>query len=513
MVNRNESTGDQGRPLLRVVKQSGLYALGNIAVKASGLILAPLYLNPAYLPVESYGYFALLSVSAQLGIFVAGLGLGSGLLKYMSDPAHADDQPALPFTALVSTVTAALAALAAFWIAAEALAAAMLDSGLQAGLIRLLGVYVALKVVGSIPLTVLRIRERAGWYAVAIAGEMVVLIGFAYYFLVVADEGLYGIMLALVLAAATSSLVLSAAMLSQVRWIFRLCLVSPLIRYGAPLVIAGLAGWFLNAGDRYLLKWLSEPEVIAVYEWSARMAGVLNLLFVQSFQLSFSVIGLKSAARGKTDLYRKAFRHYVVWTGWGVVGLSLLAYDVTSLLVVYFDADPVYLGVENLVFPVTLGFLSYGVYIIVNNILYAVGRTRLIGLNVLAAAILNGVLNVLLIPFFGGFGAAIATFAAFTVLALVAAYFAEQEIQVRYPWSLAAVILGMCVVLFALGHATVDWPIETRLPARVALVAAYPFILWAARLYSVKEIRLGWKELRSRGRGEADLHTEDTPAS
>lgn len=36
----------------RLIRQSGTYTLGNLALKASGLLLAVLYLNPAYLTVE-----------------------------------------------------------------------------------------------------------------------------------------------------------------------------------------------------------------------------------------------------------------------------------------------------------------------------------------------------------------------------------------------------------------------------------------------------------------------------
>ncbi len=488
------------RPLFRVVRQSGLYALGNLAVKGSGLLLAPLFLNPAYLPVDDYGYFALLSVSAQIGIFIIGLGLGQGLLKYMSIPEQERDRRALPFTALVSTVALAIIAVIVLWIAAGPLADMLLDSRSRVGLIRLLAVYIALKVIGSIPLTIIRVQEKAQWYSVAIAGEMVFLVASAYYFLVVSGEGLYGIILALVVSASIGALVLTAAMLRDVSWSLRLRLVPSLVRYGTPLVLAGLAGWFLNAGDRYILKWLSTADVIAVYEWSSRIAGALNLLFVQSFQLAFSVIGLKSIGAGSTDLYRKTFRHYVVWIGWGVVGLSLLAYDGTLLLVNVFDADPAYLGVELLVFPIALGFSSYGLYIIVNNVLYAVGRTRTIGFNVLGAAVLNAVLNILLIPHLGGMGAAIATFVAFTFLALASTFLAEREIYVGYPWGLVLAVLGLCLLLFFIGHRTLEWSFAPRLLTRVVLIAIYPLAIWFTGVYGPKDLTTGWKALRSKER-------------
>ena len=80
----------------RLLRQSSLYALGNIALKASGLLLAVLYLNPAYLSVADFGYYGLLIVTSQFAIFIAGLGLGAGLLKFMTDAAYESAHPVLP---------------------------------------------------------------------------------------------------------------------------------------------------------------------------------------------------------------------------------------------------------------------------------------------------------------------------------------------------------------------------------------------------------------------------------
>ena len=477
------------RPLGRVIRQSAIYAVGNATVKASGLLLAPLYLNPAYLTVENFGYFALLSVTAQLGIFAVGLGLAHGLLKFMSDPELQHERQALPFTAFLSTTLAAAAALFLFLIGAGPLGTILLDSAASGHLVRLLAVYVVLKVVGNIPLMMLRIHERAGIYAIAVVAEMLALVGCVYYFLVVEERGLEGIMMAYAVSAGLSAGVMTVAMLSRVPWIVRTHLVRPLIRYGAPLVMAGLAGWFLNAGDRYILKWFSTTDVIAVYEWASRVAGVLNLFLVQSFQLSFSVIGLKAAARGEVEVHREAFRRYVVWSGWGVLGLALLAYDVTVGLVVHFGADPAYLEVETLAFPIALGFLSYGLYIVVNNILYAVGKTRMIGANVVAAAILNALLNILLIPLMGALGAAIATFVAFSALAGIAALQAERKMPVNYPWQTAIVVILLCIVLYLAGHLTMSWEAPARVAARLAIIASYPLLIVITRTYGFRGIR------------------------
>ena len=155
-------------PLARLAGQSGIYALGNAALKAGGLLLLLLYLDPELLAQAEYGRLILLETTASLAIVAAGLGLSQGLLKYATDPDHAADRGPLAFTTLVTT--AGLAVLLALAVAALAppLAGWLLDDADRAGLVRLMGVYAALKVIASVPYMALRMEERAGWFVVGL---------------------------------------------------------------------------------------------------------------------------------------------------------------------------------------------------------------------------------------------------------------------------------------------------------------------------------------------------------
>ncbi len=416
----------------RLLSQSGFYALGKIALKASGLALAVLYLNPEYLTVEEFGYFGLMIATAQFGLYAVGLGLSVGLMKLMADPDYEAERDALPWTALVTTLGSATVGLVLLWLLARPLAGLLLDDPARDSLIHLMTLYLVAKVIGAIPLMLLRVEERAGWYVVAMIAEVVVLLGAVYGLMVMMGLGLTGLMGAYALAAGASAVVLVAVMLIRMPWRFERRLIRLLIRFGLPLVVASLASWFLNAGDRYLLLWLADAATVGLYEWAARLAGTLNLLFVQSFNLAFSVIGLKTLGQGARDgqVHRQTLRHYVIWTGWAALGLSLLAYDLTLLL----PADEAYLEADTLVLLLALGFMNYGVYYVIINVVYAAGRTKAISLNVMVAAVLNAALNLALIPFLGAFGAALATFLAYLALAVGAAYFTRQDLPVAFPW-------------------------------------------------------------------------------
>lgn len=480
----------------RIVKQSSLYALSNVMLKLSGLFLSIYYLNDAYLTPEDYAHFGLLEVTAQLAILMVGCGLGAGLIKFLTDPVYEDDHASLPFTALLATVILSTSALSILWLIAPTIASLLLDETSQDCLVQYMALHVAFKVISAIPVMLMRIRERVGLYVIAMLAEMGLLVGGVYYGLVVQGLGLEGIMRAFALSAGVSMVVLVGGLLTQITWTFNLSFIRPLFKYGVPLIMASLASHFLNVGDRYLIEWLSNSEELAIYQWGAKLGGTLNMLFVQSFQLAFSVLGLKSLGAGQVDIHRRVFRHYVIWTGWAVLGLSLLTYDVTNVLVVAFDANPLYLDAESLVFPLALGFMAYGMYVVVINVLYAAGKTRAISQYVLMAAVLNAALNVVLIPWLGGLGAALVTYVAYLVLAVISAWAAEREIKVHYPWKVYVITIVLVGSLFGLGQLTADISTMGRFAVRIGLILAYIPMLLVVGLYNSDEVKLGWASVK-----------------
>lgn len=476
----------------RIVRQSSLYAVSNILLKLSGLFLSVFYLNDAYLSPTDYAHFGLLEVTAQLAILIVGCGLGAGLIKFLTDLDYEADHASLPFTALLATILLAGSAFGVLWLVAPALAGVLLTSAEQGYLVQYMALYVCFKVIAAIPVMLMRIRERVGLYVLAMVAEMVLLVGGVYYGLVVQGLGLEGIMRAFAVSSGVSMVVLVGGLLSQITWTFNGAFIRPLFKYGVPLIMASLASHFLNVGDRYLIEWLATSEDLAIYQWGAKLGGTLNMLFVQSFQLAFSVLGLKSLGAGQVHVHRRVFRHYVIWTGWAVLGLSLLTYDVTHLLVVAFDANPIYLEAELLVFPLALGFMAYGMYVVVINVLYAAGKTRAISQYVLVAAALNAVLNLALIPLLGGLGAALVTYVAYLVLALISARAAEREIKVGYPWRAYMLTLVLVGVLFVAGQLTGEMETGMRLGLRVGLIVAYVPLLLVVGLYRRDEVSQGW---------------------
>ena len=476
--------------IIRLVKQSGIYALGNIAIKVSGLLLAPFLLDPTYLSLAEYGQLGVLLIFAQLAIQVGGLGLGTGLLKYVGREELARSDNHSTFTALIACITSSVFLFILLWLCSDYLSALIFGTSTNAYILRYIGIYITLKVVSSIPLMVLRIQERAGVYAATIVLEMIVLLGATYFFLVFQRGGIAGIVLGYTVASAVSTGVVVLSVVLRVKWKFDALLIKSLVRYGAPLVFVGLANIILNAGDRFVLKAITSDEEVGMYEWAARMSGVLNLFVVQSFQLAFTVLGLKALGTGESAFHRRIFRHYIVFAGWAALGISLLSYELT-LMLNGFGASDHYLRSTQLVFPLALGILVYGIFVITNNVLYATSKTALMSRNVVISAIFNIVLNIYLVPDMGAGGAALATVLSYVLLLGLTWLSSKSAIAINYPWYSLIKIGILIIILYLIGQFVVVSSINGAHYIRLAILLFYPFFVVVLKIYSTEEVKSG----------------------
>ena len=473
--------------LARLLRQSGVYTLANVALKAGGLVLLVFVLDPAYLSQADYGRHGLLETASALLTLVGGLGIGAGLLKLM---AEGDEAGHVQATALGISAVLGVAMAGLIVLGAPALAAFLAGADDPERLllpVRLMAVYTGLKIVGAAPLAALRARERAGLYAAVTLGEMVLAVGRASV-LLAQGGGLAGIWTAYVGAAAAGTLVLLGATLRP-RPFSRPALVR-LARLGTPLALAGLASAFLNSGDQYLLKAFASAEEVAVYVLAAKFGGLVNMAFVQSFNLAFSVLGLRALVAGADggEFHRRVLRPYVAVTAWGVLGVALFAREVTAAL----SPNPDFLRAEPLVLLIGLGFLAYGVYFVMMNVLYAREKTGRVAANVLIAAGLNVALNLVAIPFLGALGAALATLVSYAVLAAMTARQAGRLAPQAYPWWAIAASGASVLALWGAAQATAGWDMVPRLGARLALLGLFPVVLVVLRAYTVGEIRETW---------------------
>jgi O-antigen/teichoic acid export membrane protein len=180
--------------------------------------------------------------------------------------------------------------------------------------------------------------------------------------------------------------------------------------------------------------------------------------------------------------YAFVLTYLTVVTAWVALALTLLSPWLVDLLAADQFAES-----SEVVGPLAFSTVAYAAYVV---IAIGVGRARRTQFNWVvtgAAAVVNVALNLALIPPYGMIGAAIATVAAYTTMAIGMAWWSQRIYPVPYQWRRVVTAALGAVTLAAAGK-----ELDVGIPAAVALTLAYPIVLLALGFTSAGERRRLW---------------------
>ncbi len=265
-------------------------------------------------------------------------------------------------------------------------------------------------------LALFRVDERAGAYAMATVGNVLVTVPLTVFLVVARDLDAQGLLLGNAIGTATVTVVL---LMVHARRFGRpgLPLAAPMLRFGLPTVPGEISLYALNWVDRLMLLHLSTSRAVGIaavglYSIAFKFAQGVTV-FVRAFQLAWPPLAysIKADAEARV-VYGRVLTYYLLVTGGVVTALALVSRWLASLLVsdAFFDS---YRAVPL----VATGVVLYGAYLVLVSAVARVGKTGSLFPIAATGLAANAALCYLLIPLDGSAGGIVGA-----GLALVGAY-------------------------------------------------------------------------------------------
>jgi len=331
-----------------------------------------------------------------------------------------------------------------------------------------------------------RVEERSVAFVSASLTNILLTIGATLLLVVALDKGPIGV----IVGNFTGTLLVYAALIAYRREQLGLQFDRGLLRrmnhFGVPLVPTALFLWVTNFSDRLFLVKLADTQEVGLYSVGVRIASALVLLLT-AFRLAWPAFAYSieddSEAR---RTYGYVLTYLVFVTTWVATALALL-----SPWIVEWIAAPTFAESSRVVGPLAFSTVAFAAYIVVA---IGVGRAKRTQFNWFvtgAAAGVNVVLNLLLIPPYGMMGAAVATIAAYTTMFVGMAWWAQRIYPVPYQWRRVLTAAGTGVALAA-GGKLAGGGLGVALP----LALVYPLALLPLGFYLPAERKAIGRRLR-----------------
>ena len=181
-----------------------------------------------------------------------------------------------------------------------------------------------------------------------------------------------------------------------------------IVVYSIPLVFNGLSWWINGSLDRYILNYYCNASELGIYAIASKIPNILSVVLT-IFAQSWVLLSIKEYGKNDTDeFYTRAYKYYNAVLIIGAVVLIAINKTLSKLLFVneFYEAwRSSSILIISVVFSGIAGFLS--------GIFGAIKDNKALAITTVGGAIVNTVLNFVLIPKYGGVGAGIATAVSF----------------------------------------------------------------------------------------------------
>lgn len=468
--------------LTALARSSLIYGLGNYGVKLVGFLLIPVYTR--FLAPSDYGVMALVSTFGQALFIFLNLGQSTALFRFYYDHDTPEGRQrviagSLWIALLVSTPITLLAL-----ACSRPAASLLLGDSAFAGLVAVGILTVACRQLLRLPFAVLRADERDTRYATWSVARTALSAALAIALVVGFRLGVWGVLVSQLLAEAICCLILVPPIARSLRagW------VGPETRaqlgFGMALVPGAMAGFILDLSDRFFLRHYGSLEQVGLYSLGYRL-GEIIFFVAAAVQLAWPqfVFSNRRAPQAK-ELYSYATTYYLAGMLFLVLVLSTLAPEVVRLM-----AAPEYQAAAPIVPIIALAGLGEGLRYVLTIGIMLQKRPLIRSAAMGAAALVNIVLNVLLIPQYGMMGAAWSTLAGFVTLIAIEMIVSMRFYPIAYQWGRFAKLAGVAVTLYAASRLLPPGGVLGIAAAKVGiLLVGFPALLWLTRFFEPAEV-------------------------
>lgn len=420
--------------LKKIAKGAGIFSIGLVIVKALGYLYR---LIVARLGAEQYGLFSIaLGVFSLLIIFCL-MGLGEGIVRFISFYKGKSDErrvkgvitSTLKITLVLSIIFAFSLFTLSNWVAVTFFHNADLSL-----LFKVFAFALPLDALRSIFIGAFKAFQKVEYevYAKSIAENLTKVI--LTFIIIYMGFGVVGAAIAYVLSIFISFVLSFYFLEKKVFPVLKTKIVSiknnkELIVYSFPLLFTGFAISIIQWTDTLMLGHFRTLAEVGIYN-VAWPTCTLLYLFPYAIRTLFVPVLSELYAQKKMDIFKDVFKITVKWIVIveSIILIVLVIYS-QQIIGILFGAEYVkdkisILGYSFALSAFTLIILSFGRvlgdYLVpARDTLLVVNKTKLIFFNTAICAIINVVLNYILIPVYGLIGAAIASGIAYTVLAVL----------------------------------------------------------------------------------------------
>ncbi len=429
-------------------KETAIYGLSTIIGRFLNFILVPFYTN--ILKPEEYGIVTTIYAYIAFLNVIYSYGMESAYLRYASslEIGTKKDNFSTPF---ISIFFSSLFFSSLLHIFSDDITEIIAIPSKYSVCVRYSAWILFFDAVSIIPLAYLRLESKALIFSMIKILNIVVNVALNILLLLKFKLGIYGIFISGLTASAVTFVMLLPVIFLNFSFSFLRSLYIQLLKFGLPYIPSGLSAMIIQVVDRPILKALTNDETVGIYQANYRL-GIFMMLFVSMFDYAWRPFFLKNANRPDAKvIFSKVMTYFVLTASFLFLLVSFFIDDFVRIKILgRHIIHPDYWGGLGIVPIILAGYLFNGIYVNLIVGVYIEKKTKYLPYITGLGALANIIGNYALIPMFGIYGAAWATFISYLTMS-VSLFIINQKIYpIKYEYAKLSKIAFATLVCFAL---------------------------------------------------------------
>ncbi|WP_069130610.1 lipopolysaccharide biosynthesis protein [Rhodohalobacter halophilus] len=299
-----------------------------------------------------------------------------------------------------------------------------------------------------VPMAELRLTRRAYLFAVLKTLNVLINLALNFYLILSLGWGIEAVFFANLAGSFIMTVLVWMFTADLLKGSFSKKWMSTAFEFGWPFVPSGI-GFVVNEMlDRFLLNSMdpanaerlygvgTTPEdIVGIYNACYKLA-VFMLLLVQMYRMAWQPFFMRHAKDGESrELFGQAFIWYNAFSALLFLGVALLKEQIVAIPIPGTEAtliDSAYWGGLEIVPFLLLAYWFHGWYINFSSGVFIKEKTRVFYKITLMGAAITIIANLILIPYFGMTGSAVATLLSYGAMAVTLGVYSKKVMDVPY---------------------------------------------------------------------------------
>ena len=464
-----------------LAKHTLIYSLGNFMQRIVSLLLLPVYTR--FLTPHDYGVKELVALSTDvIGILLA-TAISGAIYRFYFEYKDVKDRNEVISSAVITIAAFGLFALLFLSLATKSMAKYILDSSDLYYYFLISFTSLWFQSLNSIAYNYIRANQQSLKFIILSFSKMIMSILLNIYLVCIVKIGVLGILISTLTVAIIMNFILLVPLLRKTGLSYSFDKIKAMLKFGLPLIPAQFGAFIVHLSDRFFIKGYCSIADAGLYSLGYRFGALPANFISDSFNQTFQPRRFELYKKENSEkVFGTIFTYFVCIMFFAGLGISVLTRDVLMIM-----ADEKFWPAYKIVPIIVIATTIFSFHYHLNMGILITKKTKYLAYIDFSNGAFILILNFLLIPKYGVFGAAYATLIAFIYKISLTYYFSSKYYKIHFEFIRIGKILLSAAVVYILTVQIEFASVYNSFVVKMSIILLYPVFLFGVDFFTVEE--------------------------